>query len=694
MSAVSITCWRTVSRLRNLLPTAFITAIFLSASAGLFSFALSSAEGTHQLLSVVWAASVAPFLPVLAAFLAMDAWSEEKRTGRDEILLSTAIKERDLVFGKFLGISFTVGVAILLSLGLTLVMAAWSSSSILAGVRTTTFLPALFILFLQGALWSAIALALGTFFRHGFVAASMTVGALVALPRGLWMAAMLYSPAGRTAYGEMPLDAHVVDFASGVFSTGVIALYPLFTAAALIIATQSIVSSRFRGRGAVLARVSSRLVMAISLIAAISVAWLALRLDITLDFPVGETSALSPRMRQILTDSSGRVVVSAFVARKDPAFRPLAHFLRTLERRSKAVGGLEIVLKFVDPNWDVGAANHLVHLGAKESTIVFEKGPRVSMLPLSEGYGDGLVSSAIRRVALPPQRQDVYWTVGHGEASVNKDSEDTYHRIRGMSDIARELSRNGYRNKELDLGVDQSIPAECALIVVAGAKTAFSRAELNRLDTYLKSGGRLLVMMGSEGEETGVAPLLPAWGIRPLREPLMGAKTMSGSDVIVSDFAEHRLTAGLEGSRLVFERPFTFVPSAASETGKGADKLAFTPIANVSRAAVVAAVERGGNMGSDLGVRPTRIVVVGDSTFVLNGNLATRANANRDFFMNIISYLSGTEIVGLSGSTSSLLISGLDRAARARHAIISTVVFPCGVLIAMLIVIWRRRSRS
>lgn len=694
MSAVSITCWRTLSRLRNLLPTAFITAIFLAATAGLFSFSFASAEGTHQLLSVIWASSVAPFLPVLAAFLGMDAWSEERRVGRDEILLSTAVKEREFVLGKFLGVFLAVLSGILLSLASTLLMVAWSSDSALAGMRATTFLPALFILCLQGALWSAISLAISTFFRHGFVSASMSVGALVALPRGLWIAAMLYSPAGRTAFGEMPLDAHVIDFASGVFSTGLIVMYPLFTAVALMIATQSIVSSRFRGRRGTLARTSSWTVMALSLVAAISVSLLALRLDITLDFPVGETSALSPRMRQILSDSSGRVVVSAFVARKDPAFRPLAHFLRTLERQSKAVGGLEIVLKFVDPNWDVGAANHLVHLGAKESTIVFEKGPRVSVLPLSEGYGDGLVSSAIRRVALPPQRQDVYWTVGHGEASVNNESEDTYHRVRGMSDIARELSRNGYRNKELDLGVDQSIPAECALIVVAGAKTAFSRAELNRLDTYLKSGGRLLVMMGSEGEETGVAPLLPAWGIRPLKEPLVGAKTMSGSDVIVADFADHRLTAGLEGSRLVFERPFTFVPSAASETGKGADRLAFTPIASVSRSAVVASVERGGNMGSDLGVRPTRIVVVGDSTFVLNGNLATRANANRDFFMNIISYLSGTEIVGLSGSTSSLLISGMDRAERSRHAIVSTVVFPSVVLIALLIVVWRRRSRS
>lgn len=683
-----------MSRLRNLLPTAFITAIFLAAVAGMFSFSFASAEGTHQLLSVVWASSVAPFLPVLAAFLGMDAWSEERRTGRAEILLSTAVKERELVLGKFFGVVIAVVSSILLSLGSTLLMVAWYSDSALDGVRATTFLPALFVLCLQGALWSAISLAISTFFKHGFVSACMSVGALVAIPRGLWFAGMLYSPAGRTAYGEMPLDAHVVDFASGVFSTGTFVMYPLFTAVALVIATQSLVSSRFRGRRGGVARMSSWTVMALSLVSALSVSFLAARLDVTLDFPVGETSALSPRMRQILSDSSGRVVVSAFVARKDPSFRPLAHFLRTLERQSKAVGGLEIVLKFVDPNWDVGAANHLVRLGAKESTIVFEKGPRVSVLPLSEGYGDGLVSSAIRRVALPPQRQDVYWTVGHGEASIDKDAEDTYHRIRGMSDIARELSRNGYRNKELDLGADQVIPSECALIVVAGAKTAFSRSELNRLDTYLKSGGRLLVMMGSSDEETGVASLLPAWGIRPIKEPLVGAKTMSGSDVIVSDFAEHRLTAGLEGSRIVLERPYTFVPSAASETGKGADKISYTAIATVSRSAVAAAIERGGNMGSDLGVRPTRIVVVGDSSFVLNGNLATRANANRDFFMNIVSYLSGTEIVGLSGSTSSLLLSGMDRAARARHAIVSTVIFPSAVLVVMLIVVWRRRSRS
>lgn len=59
--------------------------------------------------------------------------------------------------------------------------------------------------------------------------------------------------------------------------------------------------------------------------------------------------------------------------------------------------------------------------------------------------------------------------------------------------MARELVRNGYRNEAIDLSADRAIPADCALIAIAGAREPFSRAELDRLDAYLRGGGRILV---------------------------------------------------------------------------------------------------------------------------------------------------------------------------------------------------------
>lgn len=686
MSAVSITCRRTFMRLRNLSSTVMSVAAFLSATGGLFTYRLIEAEGLPQQVSVLWAAACAPFLPILAALLGMDVWSDERRTGRLDLLLSTAVREHDFVVGKFLGTFFYLLLSVALSLvSVQMLLAFWAPQA-LAMSSALHFVPAVFALVIQGLLWSAVAVAVSSFVRQGFIAACVTSVLLVAVPRGGWLAAQYLSPEGRIAFGEMPLDAHIFDFSSGVISTGVLVGYASLIVFSLFVATQRVMLFRFQGRQARFARLSSVVAVALGLICVVAVTRLALRLDWALDIPVGAPASFSPQMRQILSESSGPVTITAFYSRNTPAFRPLAQSLRTLKRQTASLGGLDLTLRFVDPRWDVGAADRLVRLGAKDPSLVFEKGHRVSILPLEDGADEGLIATALRRVVLPPQRQDIYWTVGHGESSI-----DVYG-VRGLSEIARELVRNGYRNRTLDLSKDQAIPADCALIVVAGAKDAFSRAEIGRLDAYLKTGGRLLVLMGPPGE-TGVSSLLSTWGIRPVLTPLVGVRTLSGTDVIVTDFADHPIANGIEGSRLVLERPLSFVSSAVAQSGTGADRLEFTSVASVTSAAVVAVVERGSTAGTDLAVRPTRVIVIGDPTFVVNGQLAARANANRNFFLNAVTYLSGAEMTGLGSSQTAVLMTGMDRARRARFALHAVVVVPGGFLLLMLFVIWRRRAR-
>lgn len=185
--------------------------------------------------------------------------------------------------------------------------------------------------------------------------------------------------------------------------------------------------------------------------------------------------------------------------------------------------------------------------------------------------------------------------------------------------------------------------------------------------------------------------MLPAWGMRPLDAPIKDAKTLSGSDVLASDFSEHPIAAPLKGSRIVLERPISFEPSAAVGTGSGADGIDFHAIAKAGAAVVAGAVERGAGTGQDVALRPTRIVAIGDASFALNGALAVRANANRDFFANCVSYLAGIETHGLGDVGSTSLRTGLDREARLRHAIGSVVVLPFLVFLILSLAVIRRR---
>lgn len=686
MSPVRVTLARTTRRLRYQFSTAFAVGAFLAVSALLFAFDLGRAEGGRLPLAAIWAGAVSPILPALAAFLAMDVWSDERLTGRVDLLLSVAVRERDYVVGKFLG-SLTVLLAVVLvSMVATVFALLHYAPAALHGARPGDFAMAFAILALQGALWVSITVAASAAFVHAAAAAVASVIVAFVAPRGLWAAMTAWSSAGREVFGEMPLDAHVVDFSSGLVSSGVLVSYLVLTAACLFIAGKMVASYRMVGRGARSVRASTLVAVVLSLVFSLLAILLAFRLDVQVDLPFsGMAASFSPRTRSVLSEIGGELSVTCFLPRSDPRFRPVGHFLRQLKREAESAGASRVDVKFVDPLWDIGAAERLFRRGVEESSLVFERGRRLAVLPLRDGYGERACASTIRRLMTPPTRRNVYWTKGHGESAF-----DAYGAF-GMSDVARDLAREGYMNRSIDFSADKAVPADCALVIVSGASHDFSRAELGRLEAYLHSGGRLLVLLSSPIE--GLSSMLASWGVRIGDTPRVGGKTLSGTDVVVSDFSDHEISAPLRGERLVFERPLSFAASAAAESGVGADRIAFTPVASIGGFPLAAAVERGAGAGRDLAVRPTRIVVVGDASFAMNGSLAARANANRDFFLNCIAYLSGTDASGSSG-TGGVLRLEMDRSARSRHVLATAVAVPAAVFALMFLsaLVMRRRS--
>ena len=686
MRAVSVTFRRTLGLSRGLYTTALAIGGFLVVAAVLFAFGLQSAEGGRLSLVSVWTASVSPVLPVLAAFLAMDVWSAERQTGRIALLLSVSVRERDLVLGKFCGVFATLAAGVLFFLLASVATLAAFAPDALAGVRLLSFVPGCMALLVQGALWCSVAVATSAMTRHGAAAACAAVGVTVALPRALWAAFMAWAPQGRTAFGEMPLDAHALDMSAGVISTGTVVGYLVLTVVVIFIATKAVSFCRLVGHGARGLQLTTSVAVALSAAFAALAILLAMRLDTTVELPVGGgRMRFSPRMRTTLAESSGNLSVSLFLSRSDPNFRSVARFLRALRREADSLGGVRVETRFVDPRWDLGPAERLIRLGATEGSVVFEKGRRVVFLTLADGSSESACASTIRRILRPPQRRNVCWTFGHGESGF-----DDYGTF-GMSDIARELAREGYQNVRIDLAKDAPDLQACAFVVVAGAKDDFSRVELGRLDAYLKQGGRLLVLQSAE--QGGVSSLLPAWGLRAQMQPLAEARTLSGSDVIVSDFTDHAISAPLRGSQVVLDRPFSYSPSAATEGGVGADRLEYASVAKVGAAAVAAVVERGAGAGADLAIRPTRIAAVGDASFVMNGALAARANANRDFFLNCVSFLSGTDASAASATETAILMSGMDRQARVKFVSTLAGIVPAAVIFVMLVAVFLRRRR-
>lgn len=461
---------------------------------------------------------------------------------------------------------------------------------------------------------------------------------------------------------------------------------------------------------------------------------LSYRLNLNWEVSVGSVRLVSDRTRDVLADTQGTIKISCFMDRRHPLFRPVSRLLRGIRQASRSVAGAEIVIEYVDPRWDLTRAGQLAAAGVPENALLFERQRRKIVVTLDEMLskpsslrenrvqssrsgavaggvfrGEMVCASAVARLSLPYERSTVYWLQGHGEARF-----DDYDELRGFSDIAREVKRSGFEIHPLTLPGLSQIPSDCHVLVIAGARFAMAPEELSLIDAYLLRGGRLMVLV-SPRVTTGLEPVLEKWGVRLTSYIATSSKTLSGQDVVVTSFADHVITRSLGNTSVVFGFPVCLEPVKVA-AAEAADRPKVTLLARTDDdgwgeshpevfprhfdvqselrgpVAVVAVSERGGGVSKDVGYKPTRLCVIGETDFVMNGALATRANANRDFFLNAISWLAGID----TGSATSLggdatLVTGFSRRQWAIFALWSAAGVPCAFLMVFMLVSLRMR---
>ena len=681
MSPIRITFSRTIGMARNYYATALGIGAFLASSAMYFAYLITMGEGGTLSAGSLWCVAVAPIVPILASFLSMDVWSDEFLTGRIDMLLASPVKESDLVLGKWLGVYFLTTAAAILSW-----ISVWGTS-LYFGNPIETPIAGIVAILMQTALWTAISVMMSARFRHAAAAATSSIVVMFAIPRGLWFAADMWLTPEQLPYSQMPLDEHVLNFSSGIISTGMVVGYIAFTALALLVTYKYVMMRRFAGYSGRVYRRSSTLVIVLSLGVAALLMTLAMRLDTTIELPLKDVREFSDRTRSVMANAQGDIEVSVLLSKHDSRFRAVAQLLKAFKREAESISALKLNLTFVDPRWDLGAAERIVRAGGKLDSVVFSRGRRQVTLGIEADFGERAVASSILQLVTPAQRRKIYWTTGHGEALPSE-----YGKF-GMSDIARDLARDGFKNDVLSLEKNVELGSDTALIIVSGAKTDFSKIELAKLEAYLREGGRLLALIENP-DVSGVNAILSTWGMNCRKvSSYVGTRTLTGSDVIVDTFSHHPITEPLEGTQVVLDRPVEIMPSAAVKSTSGADAIEFSPLVSAGGHVYAAVGERGAGAGLDLALRPTRVLVIGDALFAMNGQLLLRENANRDFFLNAVAYLSGGDRMTQSGADSMILSIPFGREERMISAFIIIIAVPFVVFALMVLLAVRRRHR-
>jgi ABC-type uncharacterized transport system involved in gliding motility auxiliary subunit len=291
------------------------------------------------------------------------------------------------------------------------------------------------------------------------------------------------------------------------------------------------------------------------------------------------------------------------------------------------------------------------------------------------------------------------YLVGHGEHLVDAGDDQA-----GFGKFVAVVLQNYVRVEPLSLLGTNTIPADCAFLIIAGPQSAYPESELNKISRYLQEGGRLLALIDctSADKYLGLEPLLEKWGVNVGRQIIKDEQnSIRGADVIISNFARHPVVNALLGSRIhvILPRPVSRIePGAGTAEAPNVTELAFTSTLSVLSGGtnapqtypVAVAVEKGAVKGTLNERGTTRIVVIGDS--LLFGNQMLDSAANRDFLVYAVNWLLDR----------SQLLQGLGPRPVSEYRIVMTLaqlksaqwlllaLYP-GVILMMGLLVWLRR---
>jgi ABC-2 type transport system permease protein len=172
--------------------------------------------------------------------ITMRTYSEEKRSGTIELLLTSPLTDLQIIMGKFLGAMALY--AAMLAVTLVHIGVLFALGNPEWKPVATSYLG----LLLMGGSFIAIGLLISSFTKNQIVAVMATF-AVVLLGWIINWASSMASPTGREVLDYMGITNHLEDFTRGVIDTKHLVYYVSLITFALFLTARSVDSERWRG---------------------------------------------------------------------------------------------------------------------------------------------------------------------------------------------------------------------------------------------------------------------------------------------------------------------------------------------------------------------------------------------------------------------------------------------------------------
>lgn len=433
------------------------------------------------------------------------------------------------------------------------------------------------------------------------------------------------------------------------------------------------------------------------------------------DLTENKRNSVSPQTIQVLRTLKSPVSAIAFYRSDTPGKKTAEDLLAQYKTYS---GG-----KFEWRLEDTDKAPALARQYGVESygTVVLEGGPagQIRTEKVLDADEEKLTNGIVK--VTRAGKRVVYMVKGHGEREIGATDRG------GFSQAKEQMEKANYEVKELFLARDPKIPDDAGIVVVPGPKTDFFPQELAAIDAYVARAGKVFFMavpfqatpttkylskygvtvdddvvieLNPIGQVFGVGPLVPVVGQydpHPITKDMGGVMTLFPLTRSVEP--AKALPKGVQAGPLAqtSRQSWGETDKNVFQTGKATpdpgEKTGPLPVAVVATVDAESPVKAEGAADAPKKAAKARIVVVGTADFASNQFLG--AQGNRDFFLNVVSWLAEEEdLISIRAKDPKQNPVVLTSAQSSLVLALPLLALPGAVLICgIVVIVQRRRAR-
>lgn len=397
----------------------------------------------------------------------------------------------------------------------------------------------------------------------------------------------------------------------------------------------------------------------------VGINYLSHRYNLRWDVTKARQHTLTESTTVFIKELKHEIKIIAFYVGIPPKY--LEDLFKEYARLSKG----KIETEIIDPIEQIGYAAQFGNVisGEERKVIALSRGERKDIDFTNLTLSEEQLTNAIIQVAR--DKRIVYFLTGHGECNILDEG------VNGVSTLAKLLIANNVETKELMLGIEEKIPDDCNVLIIAGAQNPLTEEEEEIIKVYLEQGGDALFLIENTPVTTPDKPLteeekrknpslnsiLNDWGISIADDLVVDLSSHIGGDVgipatrnypphkaIVRDldytfYVRPRSISILENRRQSIKVVHLVLTASGKDSWGETDRtlqIKFNAESDrqgpVPIASIVLEPKQEGKATDTLSGTGTRIIVFTDANFLSNAFIAQYSNA--EMGLNVINWLS------------------------------------------------------